>query len=49
MRTLTITAQILVGLTGFTQIALGTVFWTGHSLTLIPLHMQVGFAFVIAL
>jgi len=42
-------ALLLVGLTGLTQIVLGALFWTGHSLTLIPLHMQVGFLFVISL
>jgi len=49
MRPLTTIALILVGLTGLTQIVLGVLFWTGHSLTLIPVHMQVGFVFVISL
>jgi hypothetical protein len=38
MRPLTIIALILVGLTGLKQLALGALFWTGHSLTLIPLN-----------
>ena len=49
MRPLTTIALILVGLTGMTQIVLGALLWTGHSLTLIPLHMQVGYAFVVLL
>jgi hypothetical protein len=49
MRRLTTIALVLVGLTGLTQIALGVIFWTGHSLTLIPLHMRLGYAFVILL
>jgi hypothetical protein len=49
MRALITTAQVLVRLTGFTLIVLGTLFWTGHALTLIPLHMQVGLIFVISL
>ena len=42
-------ALVLVGLTGLTQIVLGVLFWTGHSLTLIPLHMRLGYAFMILL
>jgi hypothetical protein len=49
MRPLTTIALIPVGLTGLTQIVLGAFLWTGHSLTLIPLHMQVGYAFVVLL
>lgn len=49
MRPLITSALILLGLTGFTQILLGALFWTGHLLTLIPLHMQVGYVFVISL
>jgi hypothetical protein len=49
MRALITTARILVRLTGFTLIVLGTLFWAGQALTLIPLHMQVGLVFVISL
>lgn len=47
MRPLATITRILVGLTGLTQIVLGALFWTGHFLRLIPLHMQVGYVFVI--
>jgi hypothetical protein len=49
MTPFTTIALILVVLTGLTELVLGALFWTGHALSLIPLHMQVGFAFVIAL
>ncbi len=49
MTPLTTIALILVALSGLTELVLGALFWTGHALTLISLHMQVGFAFVIAL
>jgi hypothetical protein len=49
MRALTIVASILVGLCGLTEIVLGVLFWTGHSLTLIPLHIRVGYLLVISL
>ena len=48
------TKSILVarGLTGFlwlVQLVLGTVFWTGHAMGLVQLHMAVGTLFVVAL
>ena len=43
MRRLTAIALVLVGFTGLTQIVLGVLFWTGHSLPLIPLHMRLGY------
>jgi hypothetical protein len=41
--------QMLVRLTGFVQIGLGLLFWTGNALTLIPLHMLVGLIIVLGL
>jgi hypothetical protein len=38
-----------VRLTGMTQVLLGILFWTGHALPLIGLHMLIGMTFVIAL
>jgi hypothetical protein len=49
MRPLISVTLILVILTGSAQIVLGLLFWAGHSLTLIPLHTRVGYAFVILL
>jgi hypothetical protein len=42
-------AQMLVRLCGLVLIVLGVLFWTGHALTLVPLHMLVGFILVLAL
>jgi len=39
----------LVGISGLIQLALGVLFWTGHATALIPLHMILGFVFVLAL
>ena len=39
----------LVGITGLIQIAIGILFWTGHALPLIPLHMTIGIVFVAAM
>ena len=39
----------LVGITGLIQIAIGILFWTGHALPLIPLHMTMGIVFVAAM
>ena len=49
MKTAANVAGGLAGITGLIQIALGVVFWTGHALALIPLHMLIGFVFVLAL
>lgn len=39
----------LVGITGIILIGLGVLFWTGHALALVPLHMILGSIFVLAL
>ncbi len=49
MSTATTVAQTLVRVTGLTQVTLGLLFWTGRQLTLVPLHMLVGFALVLSL
>jgi hypothetical protein len=49
MKTAAIIAQILVRLAGVIQIVLGVLFWTNNALTLVPIHMLVGFALVILL
>ena len=41
--------QMLVRLSALTLIVLGVLFWTGHALTLIPVHMLVGFVLVLSL
>lgn len=42
-------ALMLVRLTGVVLIVMGVSFWTGHALTLIPAHKQVGYLFVLSL
>ena len=42
-------AQNLVRLSGLILIVLGVLFWSGNALTLIPLHMLIGFVLVLSL
>jgi hypothetical protein len=49
MKIATTVLQMLVRLSGLTLIVLGVLFWTGHALTLIPVHMLVGFVLVLSL
>ena len=41
--------QMLIRLCGLVMVSLGLLFWTGHALFLIPLHLAVGFLLVLAL
>jgi hypothetical protein len=49
MRTAALVAGRVVGITGLIQIVLGVLFWTGTALALIPLHMGLGYVFVLAM
>ena len=49
MKIATTAVQMLVRLSGLILISLGVLFWTGHALTLIPVHMLVGFVLVLSL
>jgi hypothetical protein len=49
LNALLLTGRILLGVTGGTEILLGTFFWTGRGLTLVPVHMGIGVAFVLSL
>jgi hypothetical protein len=42
-------ARILVSLFGITLLVLGILFWTGHALSLLQLHMMLGGLFVVCL
>ncbi|HKG92289.1 MAG TPA: hypothetical protein VKA84_10375 [Gemmatimonadaceae bacterium] len=42
-------AQWVVRITGITQVVLGLLFWTNRAFRLVPLHMAIGLAFVIAI
>ncbi len=49
MSTTVTTFRILVRLSGVILIILGIIFWTGHALGLIPVHMVVGLILAISL
>jgi hypothetical protein len=49
MRRTAAVIQWIVRLAGITQIITGILFWTGRSLTLVPMHMALGLAIAIAL
>jgi hypothetical protein len=49
MKTATTIIQMLVRLAGLILIVLGVLFWTDHALTLLPVHMLVGFVLVFSL
>ena len=49
MTTTTAVARWLVRILGIILIILGVLFWTGHALQLVPLHMLLGLLFVLAL
>ena len=40
--------QAIIGILGGALLVLGLLFWTGHARSLIPLHMGIGIAFVLA-
>lgn len=49
MMTLTKITEWVVRVTGPLLVALGLLFWSGHALSLLPLHMLIGATFVLAL
>ena len=49
MKTVTTVVHMLLRLAGLTAIVLGVLFWTGNALSLIPIHMLVGFVVVLSL
>jgi len=42
-------ARSLISLLGIALVVLGILFWTGHALSLLPVHMALGGLFVICL
>ncbi|MBW8773127.1 MAG: hypothetical protein JF590_07560 [Gemmatimonadetes bacterium] len=48
MNTLRATLPWLLRLSGLTLVVLGLLFWTGHALQLVQLHMLVGVLFTLA-
>src|SRR5713226_1989094 len=49
MKIATALALMLARLSGLVQVILGALFWTGHALTFIPVHMVVGLVLVLCL
>ena len=43
MKAATAISRMLVRLTGVVSIIVGGLFWTGHAVTLMPVHMLLGF------
>lgn len=42
-------ARALISLFGITLVVLGILFWTGHAMSLLPVHMMIGGLFVVCL
>ncbi len=49
MKSIVLSARLLLSLFGITLVVLGILFWTGHALSLVQLHMMLGGLFVICL
>jgi hypothetical protein len=49
VKSIVLTARLLISLFGITLVVLGILFWTGHALSLLQLHTMVGGLFVICL
>lgn len=49
MKSIVLIARILLSLFGIALVLLGILFWTGHALSLLPLHMALGGLFVVCM
>lgn len=49
MKSVVLIARLLISLLGIALVVLGILFWTGHALSLLQLHMTLGGLFVISL
>ena len=49
MKSVTLIARSLLSLFGIALVVLGILFWTGHALSLLPLHMLLGGLFVLCM
>ena len=49
MKAAIIVARVLLGVSGVALLLLGVLFWTGHALALIPLHMLLGAILVLSM
>jgi hypothetical protein len=49
VKSIVLIARSLISLLGIALVVLGVLFWTGHALSLLPVHMALGGLFVISL
>ena len=49
MKPIVVIARILLSLFGIALLVLGILFWTGHAMSLLPLHMALGGLFVVCM
>lgn len=49
MKSIVLVARLLLSVFGITLVVLGILFWTGHALAWVPVHMLIGLLFVICL
>ena len=49
MKSIVLIARLLISLLGLALVVLGILFWTGHALSLLQLHMTLGGLFVISM
>lgn len=49
MKAIVIATRVILSVLGIALIVLGVLFWTGHAISLIPLHMLLGGIFVICM
>lgn len=49
MKSIIVSARVLISLFGLVLLVLGILFWTGHALSLLQVHMALGVLFVICL
>lgn len=49
MKSIVLIARLLISLFGIALVVLGILFWTGHALSLLQLHMMLGGLFVLSL
>ena len=49
MKSIVLIARLLISLLGIALVVLGILFWTGHALSLLQLHMMLGGLFVLCM
>lgn len=49
MKSIVLVARLLLSLFGIALVVLGILFWTGHALSLLSLHMLLGALFVVSM